>query len=217
MVRNDWVCPEYVRSRWDEILAALREHVWITLMAVLVGLIVSLILALVARRWRRFALFIVGTSTVLYTIPSLAMYGLLFSVTGLTTTTVIIGLALYSLTILVRGIVTGLDGIPTDVREAAVGMGYGPATLLRKVELPLAVPTIVAALRVAMVSTIAMTTLGVIVGHGGLGELILQGLRSNFRAEVLTASVLVVALALLADLLLVGLQRALTPWRRAVS
>ncbi|NDL58094.1 ABC transporter permease [Phytoactinopolyspora mesophila] len=217
MVRNDWVCAEYVQTRSDHIVDALREHLWITLVAVAVGFVLSFVLALMARRWRRLAALILGTSTVLYTVPSLAMFGLLLSVTGLTSTTVIVGLVLYSLIILVRGIVTGLDGIPADVREAAVGMGYGTVRMLLRVELPLALPTIIAALRVATVSTIAMTTLGVIVGHGGLGELIFSGLRSNFRPEVLTASVLVVALALTADLLLVLMLRVTTPWRRGVS
>nr|WP_207781986.1 ABC transporter permease [Phytoactinopolyspora limicola] len=217
MVRNDWVCPEYVQTRSGEITDALQQHVWITVVAVVVGLALSFVLALLARRYRRFAALILGTSTVLYTVPSLAMFGLLLSVTGLTATTVIVGLVLYSLVILVRGIMTGLDGVPPDVREAAVGMGYGPVRMLLRVELPLALPTIVAALRVATVSTIAMTTLGVIVGHGGLGDLILRGLRSNFRPEVLTASVLVVVLALLADLILVAALRLATPWRRGVA
>lgn len=216
-MRNDWICGEYVETRADEILAALRQHMFITVVAVAVGFFLSFLLALAARRWSRLATTILGTSTVLYTVPSLAMYGLLLSVTGLTSTTVIVGLVFYSLVIMVRGILTGLDGVAGDVREAAVGMGYGPTRLLFRVELPLAMPTIVAALRVTTVSTIAMTTLGVIVGHGGLGDLILRGLRSNFRSEVLTASVLVVILALVADLILVAVLRISTPWRRAVS
>jgi osmoprotectant transport system permease protein len=130
---------------------------------------------------------------------------------------VIIGLVLYSLTILVRGILLGLDAVPREVRESALGMGYGPGKLLWKVELPLAVPAMFAALRVAAVSTIAMTTVGFIVNHGGLGNLIIRGVDTSFKSEVLTASVLCVLLALVADLLLVGLQRSLTPWRRGVA
>ncbi len=217
MTRNDWICREYVESRSDLIVDALREHVVITVMSVAIGFVVSILLALTIRRWRRLAAPIFGTSTVLYTIPSIAMFALLFTVTGLTVTTVVIGLVLYSLTILVRGILTGLDGVPADVREAAVGMGHDGVRLLLKVELPLALPTIFAALRVTAVSTVALTTLGVLVGHGGLGQLIFQGLQSNFRAEVLTASVLCVLLALVADLVLVGAQRLGTPWRRTVS
>lgn len=217
LVRNDWICPEYVQTRSSDILDALAEHVWITGTSMVIGFLVAFILALLARRWQWLRGLVLNVSTVLYTVPSLALFSLLLGFTGLTATTVIIGLVLYSLTILVRGILTGLDGVSRDVREAAVGMGYGSAKLLRRVELPLALPAIFAALRVATVSTVALTTVGVIVGHGGLGDLIFRGMRSNFRSEVLTASVLCVVLAVVADLLLLGIQRWLTPWRRAVS
>jgi osmoprotectant transport system permease protein len=135
----------------------------------------------------------------------------------LSATTVIVGLVLYSLTILVRGILAGLDGIAADVREAAVGMGYSTRRLLWRVELPLALPTIFATLRVAAVSTVALTTVGVLIEHGGLGNLIDQGQDSNFKAEVLTGSVLCVVLAIVADLLLVGVERLMIPWRRAAA
>jgi osmoprotectant transport system permease protein len=223
IIRNDWICLAYVRSRQDQILAALGEHVYITVMAMVVGTLLAFGLALLARRWRRLEGAVLGTSTALYTIPSLALFSLLLplmtmlGLRGLSSATVIVGLALYSLTILVRGILTGLDGVPRDVHEAAVGMGYSGPRLLRQVELPLALPTIFAALRVAAVSTVALVTVGVIVGHGGLGNLIFQGLRSNFRPEVITASVLCVVLALLADLLLLGAQRLATPWRREAA
>ena len=217
MVRNEWVCPEYVRSRQDEILSAIGEHTWITVASMVVGTVVAFALALAVRRLRRIENPVLGASTVLYSIPSLALFSLLLPIFGLSSTTVIVGLVLYSLTILVRGMLTGLDGIPADVHEAAVGMGYGSVRLLWQVELPLALPTIFAALRVAAVSTVALTTVGVIVGHGGLGNLIFQGLRSNFRPEVLTASVLCVVLALVADLVLLGFQRMATPWRRGAA
>ena len=217
MVRNEWVCPEYVVSRQDEILAAIGEHIWITVASMVVGTLLAFAVALAVRRLRRIENPVLGASTVLYTIPSLALFSLLLPIFGLSSTTVIVGLVLYSLTILVRGMLTGLDGVPADVHEAAVGMGYGGARLLWQVELPLALPTIFAALRVAAVSTVALTTVGVIVGHGGLGNLIFQGLRSNFRPEVLTASVLCVVLALVADLVLLGFQRMATPWRRSVA
>jgi osmoprotectant transport system permease protein len=211
------VCPEYVRSRQDEILSAIGEHTWITVASMVVGTVVAFALALAVRRLRRIENPVLGASTVLYSIPSLALFSLLLPIFGLSSTTVIVGLVLYSLTILVRGMLTGLDGIPADVHEAAVGMGYGGVRLLWQVELPLALPTIFAALRVAAVSTVALTTVGVIVGHGGLGNLIFQGLRSNFRPEVLTASVLCVVLALVADLVLLGFQRMATPWRRGAA
>jgi len=217
MVRNEWVCPEYVVSRQDEILAAIGEHIWITVASMVVGTLLAFAVALAVRRLRRIENPVLGASTVLYTIPSLALFSLLLPIFGLSSTTVSVGLVLYSLTILVRGMLTGLDGVPADVHEAAVGMGYGGVRLFCQVELPLALPTIFAALRVAAVSTVALTTVGVIVGHGGLGNLIFQGLRSNFRPEVLTASVLCVVLALVADLVLLGFQRIATPWRRSVA
>ena len=214
LVRNDWVCVEYVRTRSDDIAAALSEHVRIMVLSVLFGFIVALLMAVVIHRFSRLRGVVLGASTVVYTLPSLVLFSLLLPATGLTVTTVVTGLVLYALTILVRGILAGLDGVPADVREAAVGMGYGSLRLLRKVEFPLAMPAIFAALRVATVSTVALTTVGMVVGHGGLGNLIDRGLQSNFRSEVLTASVLCVLLAVAADLLLIGIQRWATPWRR---
>jgi osmoprotectant transport system permease protein len=217
LLRNDWVCLEYVRTRQSQIIDALGEHVFITVTALAFGLLVAMILAVIGRRSRALSGSILGMSTVLYTIPSLALFSILAAFTRLTTTTVIIGLMLYSLTILVRGILVGLDAVPADVREAAIGMGYAPTRMLWRVEIPLALPAIFAALRVAAVSTVALTTIGVIVGHGGLGELIFRGMRSDFRAEVLTATVLCVVLALVADLVLRGIELLLTPWRRSVA
>lgn len=214
IVRNEWVCPAYVSSRRDDILTYLGEHVYITLVAMAVSIVVAFVLVLVARRLRQLRAFVLGASTIVYTIPSLVMFSLLLPVTRLTTTTVIIGLVLYSLTILVRGFLTALEGVDADVKEAATGMGFSPRTLLLRVELPLALPTMFAAIRVATVSTVALTTVGVIVGHGGLGQLIDRGRSSNFNPEVLTASVLCVVLAVLADVLLLAIQRWTTPWRR---
>jgi osmoprotectant transport system permease protein len=223
IIRNEWICPAYVRSRRDDILAALGEHVYITVTSLVIGTLVAFGLALVARRWRRLQGAVLGTSTTLYTIPSLAMFSLLLPImaslglAALSATTVIVGLVLYSLTILVRGILAGLDGIPPDVREAAVGMGYSTRRMLWRVELPLALPTIFAALRIAAVSTVALTTVGVLVQHGGLGNLIDRGQSSNFKPEVFTGSVLCVVLAIVADLLLLGIQRAMIPWRRTAG
>lgn len=214
LVRNEWICAEYVTTRRDEILAALGQHSMITVVSVVLGAVVALPLAVTVRRYRGLAAPLLGAATALYTIPSLALFSLLLPFTGLSATTVVTGLVLYSLTILVRNMLAGLDAVPADVREAARGMGYGEGRLLWRVELPLALPTIMAGLRVATVSTVALVTVGVIVDNGGLGNLIYQGLQSNFRAEVLTASVLCVALAVLADLALLGVQRSLTPWQR---
>jgi osmoprotectant transport system permease protein len=127
----------------------------------------------------------------------------------------VVGLVLYSLTILVRNILEGFRAVPEDVRESALGMGYGRTRMLFRVEVPLALPSIMAGLRVATVSTVALTTVGVIVGNGGLGNLLKEGVDTQFRPQVLTASVLCVLLAVVFDLLLVGTQRVLTPWNRA--
>ena len=138
------------------------------------------------------------------------------TVAELTATTVVIGLALYALTILVRSLLEGLRAVPDDVRESATGLGYGRGALLMKVELPLALPVIMAGLRVATVSTVALTTVGSLVAYGGLGNLIKDGVLTNFRAELFTASVLCVVLAVVLDALLVLLQRLMTPWTRGV-
>lgn len=203
-------------SRSSEIVDALGEHVLITVLAVGIGALLAFPLALLARRGRWSRTFVLGASTAIYTVPSLALFSLLLGITGLSIATVVTGLVLYSLTILVRNIVAGLDAVPEDVLDAARGMGFAPRRLLWKVEVPLALPAVFAGLRVATVSTVALTTIGYIVGFGGLGNLIRSGLQGFFKAEVLTAAVLCVVLAVAADLLLLGLQKAVTPWTRGV-
>ena len=214
LLRNAWVCPEYVRTRADELTAATMEHLRITIISVVVGAVIALPLALLARRIRRLRPTILGLATAIYTIPSLALFSLLLPFTGLSERTVIVGLVLYTLTILVRAVLSGLDGVPEEVRDAGRGMGYSPRGLLWRVELPLALPVLIGGLRIATVSTVALTTIGTIVGSGGLGDLIATGLQSNFKAQVLTASVLCVVIALVLDAVLLGAQRVLMPWRR---
>jgi len=214
LTRNDWVCWEYVATRSDVLLAETREHVTITVSAVLIGVLVAVPLAVIAYRVRGARPLTLGIATALYTIPSLALFALLLPLFGLSAATVVTGLVLYSLTILVRNLLTGLDAVDEEVRDAARGMGFGPGRMLWRVERPLALPAAFAGLRVATVSTVALTTVGTVVGFGGLGDLLTRGLRADFRAEVLTASVLCVALAVAFDLLLLAAQRALTPWQR---
>jgi osmoprotectant transport system permease protein len=213
--RNDWICGEYLSTRADTIVDATVQHVTLTLVSVAVGLVLALPLGVLAFRSPRARSLVLGTSTALHTIPSLAMFSLLLPVTGLTATTVVVGLVLYSLTILVRNVLAGLLAVPREVVESATGMGYSPLSLLLRVQLPLALPALFAGIRVATVSTVALATVGAILGNGGLGNLIYSGLRTQFQAEVLTATVLVVALAVLADVLLLGAQRAVTPWQRS--
>ena len=213
---NDWVCMDYVSDRQQEILDATLEHLQLTVVSVVLGLLIAFPLALRARRVPRLESAILAITTGIYTVPSLALFPLLVPFTGLTATTVIIGLALYALTILVRSILEGLRSVPEEVRESATGLGYGRGQLLLKAELPLALPVIMAGLRVATVSTVALTTVGSLVAYGGLGNLIKDGVLTNFRAELFTASLLCVVLAFALDALLVLAQRMLTPWTRGV-
>ena len=211
---NDWLCGDYLTDRWSSLQEALVEHVLITVAAVLLGLMLAVPLALAARRYPRLETLVVSGSTILYTIPSLAMFSFLVPYTYLTATTVVIGLALYSLTILVRNLLAGLRSVPPDVIEAAIGAGYSPLRRLTRIELPLALPVVMAGLRVATVSTVALTTVGAIVGYGGLGNLLLQGVNTQFKAQILAASVLCVLLAVALDLGLLATQRLITPWTR---
>ncbi|MEU5423512.1 ABC transporter permease [Streptomyces sp. NPDC001407] len=215
LVSNEWICGEYLRTRGHELTDATLQHIGITLASVAIGVLVAFPLALLARRWRAAAGPVLGLTTVLYTVPSLAMFSLLVPVFGLSVSVVVTGLVLYSLTVLVRNILAGLASVPEEAREAARGMGYGPLRLLFAVELPLALPALMAGLRIATVSTVSLTTVGAIIGYGGLGNLIYEGMHSYFKAQVLTASVLCVVLAIVADLLLLLVQRLLTPWTRA--
>ncbi|AXK35716.1 ABC transporter permease [Streptomyces armeniacus] len=212
LAANDWICGEYVRSRRYELLDAVVQHVGIAFSSVVLGLVVAFPLALAARRWG--AGPVLGLTTVLYTIPSLAMFALLLPVFGISAGIVVTGLVLYSLTVLVRNLIAGFEAVPEEVREAARGMGYGPRQLLLGVELPLLLPALMAGVRIATVSAISLTTVGAIVGYGGLGNLIYSGMENFFKAEVLTASAICVVLAVLADLLLLGLQWLITPWSR---
>jgi len=214
---NDWVCPAYVSDRQQEIVHATVEHLQITVVSVLLGLLIAVPLALLARRLPRLESAILAVTTGIYTVPSLALFPLLVPFTGLTATTVVIGLALYALTILVRSLLEGLRSVPEDVRESATGLGHGRGQLLLRIELPLALPVLMAGLRVATVSTVALTTVGSLVAYGGLGNLIKDGVLTNFRAELFTASVLCVVLAVLLDVALVLLQRLLTPWTRGAQ
>jgi osmoprotectant transport system permease protein len=213
---NEWVCAQYLRDYRPEIQHATVEHIKITVLAVLLGVVFAFPLALLARRLPRLETLVLAVTTGIYTIPSLALLPLMVPFTGLSRTTTVIGLALYALTILVRAMLEGLRAVPDEVVESATGLGYGAGRLLLRVELPLALPVIMAGLRVATVSTVALTTIGSLVAYGGLGNLIKDGVSTNFRAELLTASVLCVLLAVLLDLLIVLGQRALTPWSRGV-
>lgn len=211
---NEWFCGQYLTDYRHELTDATVQHLQITVLSVVFGVLVAFPLALLARRLPPLETTILGMATAIYTIPSLALFPLLVPFTGLSTTTVVIGLALYALTILVRSMLEGLRSVPEEVRESAVGLGYGATRLLVQIELPLALPVIMAGLRVATVSTVALTTVGALVAYGGLGNLIMDGVSTNFRAELMTAAILCVVIAVLLDVLVVVAQRLLTPWTR---
>jgi len=216
-VTDPWVRWDWVRDHTGVITSALAQHLRLTAVALLVGFALSLPLGVVAHRWRRAGAPILAVAGVVYTVPSLALFALLVPRFGLSTTTAEIGLVGYTLLILIRNIVTGLDGVPDDVLEAARGMGFTSRRLLWRIELPLAVPAIVAGIRIATVTTIGLVTVTALIGQGGLGQLMLDGLIRDFRTPLVVGSVLSVALAGVADLALLGVQRLVTPWARAGS
>ncbi|MEJ7702796.1 MAG: ABC transporter permease subunit [Geodermatophilaceae bacterium] len=208
----------YIRDNSDTLAAALQEHVILTVSAVVIGALLALPLAVLARRSATISASILSGSTILYTIPSLAMFAFLAPITGLEFQN--------------RGdraspllpgdpgpkLLGRLAGVPAEVREAALGMGYGPARMLVQVEMPMALPTFFAGLRIATVSTVALATVGVIIGFGGLGNVLISGFNNNFfRGPIATAAVLCVVLALAFDLLLALSARLLTPWTRGRS
>ena len=208
--------PQWIVDNLDEIGRRLGEHVLMTVVAVAVGLVVSFGLALVVRAWPRLYGPVIGVSGVIYSIPSLALFALLIPITGITLLTAEIALVGYTLLILVRNILTGLNGVPAEVTDAARGMGYSASQRLWQVELPIALPVIVAGIRVATVTTIGLVTVTSLIGMGGLGYLIVNtGIRRFFATSILTGVVLSVALAVAADLALLALQHRLTPWARA--
>jgi osmoprotectant transport system permease protein len=210
-----WVRWQWVADHQDRILQAALQHIQLTVIAVVVGVLISAPIGLVAWRFRRTRETLLGVAGILYTIPSLALFALLVPWTGLSELTAEIGLISYTLLILVRNLVVGLEGVPAELREAAIAMGMRPLRRLVRVDLPLALPVVMAGVRVATVTTIGLVTITALLGEGGLGQLILDGLIRDFPTPLIVGSVGSVLLAVAADLGLAGLQRAITPWSRA--
>ena len=194
---------------------ALSQHLTLTAIAVLGGLVISLPLGVAAHRWGALRNPVLAVSEIFYTIPSIALFSLLIPYTGLTAVTAEIGLIGYTVLILVRNVMVGLEAVPPDVIDAANGMGYRPLARLLRIELPLALPAIIAGIRIATVTTIGLVTITALIGLGGLGQLILRGFIENFHTPLVVATVLSIALALVADLSLAGLQRFAVPWSRS--
>jgi osmoprotectant transport system permease protein len=208
-----WLDWNWIDSHPGEIWNAVDQHIQLTLIAVGIGLLLSLPLGFVAWRWRVWEKPIYGVTGILFTIPSLALFAFLIPITGLGRTTAEIGLVSYTLLILVRNIVAGLDGVPGDVRDAARGLGYGTTRQLLRVDLPLATPALIAGIRLAVVTTIGLVTVASLVGAGGgLGTLISLGQQNNFRTQVVLGAGLSVLLAAAFDAILVLIQWFITPW-----
>ncbi|MBM0258276.1 ABC transporter permease [Micromonospora sp. 4G55] len=212
---NPWFSWQYVRDNFDTILAALREHASLTARAVLIAALVALPLAVAAYWFRALAGPILALTGVLYTVPSLALFAFIAPYLGIGAITVLTVVVLYALLVIVRNAVAGLNQVPPEVRDAAEGMGYGRWARLFRIDLPLALPGILTGVRLATVSTVALVTVGVVVGRGGLGQLIFAGFQNNFyKAQIMTGTLLCVLLALVLDLILAGVGRLLTPWLR---
>lgn len=208
----------WVSEHLDLVGRQLGQHVYLTVLAVGIGLVIALPVSVYVHRHRRFYPPVSGVAGILYTIPSLALFALLQPFTGLGTDTAEIGLVSYTLLILIRNTVAGLNGVPEDVKDAAMGIGYTNRGLLWRVEMPLALPVIVAGVRIATVTTIGLVTVTAVIGKGGLGFLMLAGFRNLFpEVAVLVGVILSVVLAVAVDALLLACQRILTPWASATA
>ncbi|MEV6738282.1 ABC transporter permease [Streptomyces sp. NPDC051104] len=205
---TDW---SWISGHTGDLVSLTLSHLQAALTAVFLGLLISLPLAVVAHRIRPLRGFLLGVSNVLFTIPSIAIFVLLLPVSGLTRTTTVIGLTVYTLVVLLRNTVEGLDSVPARTKEAAKAMGTRP---LLTVEFPLALPVIMAGVRIATVMSISLVSVATYIGDGGLGQLFTDGFQRNFPTPVIVGVVLTLLLAVVADALLVALQYVLTPWRR---
>jgi osmoprotectant transport system permease protein len=215
VVQNGQFCSGWFFHNWGTVFEPrLIEHIELTLIAVGCGMVIAFAAAIVAYRlgWFEapFSLF----AAFLYTIPSIALFELLVQVTGINRFTAEVALVGYTLLILFRNMLTGLRGVPAASVEAAQAMGLTPRQSLLRVEIPLALPAIMAGIRIATVTTISLATVAAYIGAGGLGVPIFDAIQTGFKTEFLATGILVVLLAIIADALLVLIQRALTPWSR---
>ena len=208
---------DWLDRNWDTVLSDLGEHAQITFSVLGLGVLIALPLGLAASHWRRAYPPILVVTEILYTIPSLALFVLLINLVGLGRTPVVIGLTIYSLTILVRNLVEGLRAVAPEVSGAATAMGYGDLRRLLSVELPLAAPAVLAGLRGAAVSTISLVSVGALIGTGGLGQLFIHGFQVDNPIEIWAGIGATVLFALAVDALIVAAGHALTPWTRAAG
>jgi osmoprotectant transport system permease protein len=209
---NDFFCPGWAVENFDRYVDPTLEHLVLVGASIGAGFLIALALALLAHRFRWLSTPMLALTGVAYTIPSIAFFFLLLPITGLGRTTAIIALTVYSLQILYRNIMTGLNNVPGEVKDAGRGMGLTERQLLWRAELPLALPEVFAGLRVATVSTVALATLAVFANGGGLGVPIYEQL--DFKTNVIVAGGLCILMAVAFDLMIVAGQRAVTPWLR---
>jgi osmoprotectant transport system permease protein len=212
-IQKDGFCPDWIADNYDRYIDPFWQHVFLTVVSVAIGFAIAFALALIAHRRRWLIGPITGVTGTLYTIPSIAAFLLLLPITGRGNTTAIVALVAYTLLIIFRNITTGLDAVPNDLKDAGRGMGLTDRQLLWRVELPVAMPEILAGLRIAITTTVGLATLAFFAGGGGLGEQIYSDI--TFKSNVVTAGVLAVLLAAVLDLLVLGFQRLVTPWQRA--
>ena len=198
-----------------EILTALWQHLVLSLTSVFIGCIIALILGILcARRPKLYAIALAVTG-ILFIVPSLALFVMLIPLLGLGAKPAIVGLSSYTLLILLRNVVTGLRGVPSDVLDAANGMGYNPWQRLVRIELPLALPLIISGIRIAVVTVIGIATVAAFIDAGGLGTIILAGIDQNYTEKILVGGILTASLATLFDVALSNVEKALLPWQRA--
>jgi osmoprotectant transport system permease protein len=208
-------CPDWIADNFDRYVDPFFEHVLLTVVAMAIGFAIAFALALVAYRRRWLVNPITQITGVLYTVPSIAAFFLLLPITGRGFVTATVALVAYSLLIIFRNVLAGLDNVPDETKDAGRGMGLTDRQLLWRVEVPLALPEILAGLRIAATTTVGLATLAFFAGAGGLGEQIFADI--NFKSNVVVAGGLAVALAALLDAVILLGQRAITPWTRAVA
>ncbi|OLT11073.1 ABC transporter permease [Pseudonocardia sp. CNS-139] len=208
---------DWIPRNADRILLLLVEHLRLALIPVLAGLVLAVPFGWLANRYRPARAVLIPTAGVLYTVPSLALFVVLPGILGtriLSEVNIIVALTIYTVALLVRTVADALAAVPSMVVAAATAIGYRPVRRFIDVELPLAVPVLIAGLRVATVANISLVSVGALIGVGGLGELFTEGFQLNFPTEIVTGIVLIMLLALLGDALLLGVGRVVTPWSR---
>ncbi len=213
-LEDPWIRWDWLSNHTDDVQQRLLEHIEISALTMLFGLAIALPLGIACYRFGRLYPTVLAVAGVIYSIPSLALFALLIPYTGLSRATTLIPLVSYTLLILVRNVVAGFQGVSPDVVEAAEGMGYSSRAVLLRVQLPLAMPAVMAGVRVTAVTTIGLVTIAAIIGEGGLGRLIVDGINRDFKTPLVTGTVLAVVLAVVVDTALALTQRGLTPWAR---